>query len=731
MAVPFLFLIPAAIFSARYKKFESPRQAIQWHFILNTTTVLFLTVGFLAGWFAVNKGEWGGNPHHIIGVTIYGGIVLQALFGIFLRQREKNKLRKLGEVGLKSMLHAWFGRGIFLLGLAQIPLGLYLYGSPLVLFIIYAALTFVIFCIWFIFEYVYSRRRPRYEQPGVGSVRGGQARSDGSSHRRNASHSGVSYTEMTETSHTAPTSTTPGTLTRTSYDGTEYVSHDSGFGNEHNHSNNPNMPVSPKMSRLNRLSQSLGNRFRRGVSSLEGRVIGGTPISLDTSTRPPTGSTANQLSGGLHAPPNNQNRPALSSIGGQIASVGALDQHHYRRNGAHSSDDPLKDSNRPSSGSRVELPGSSVPQTTTNTTTISPVSPVSSSFIQVAPIPRPQSDVSSLSSDRPGAKYAGGHLFSPLLPPIKQTPQQDVPMPPSPLGDSYLSDEGPASPPPKNKYPPLLLSNPPKVPLPMPPEPPRRSRSHHRAPSDASTQPDAVIRIPLSRNSDVINVPAGELVRNNLPPGEQPQVSVQVHLDRLGRSVTVRRVPEDEATLLRQKRQRERAAKAEERERAIDREAKRKSEGEATMATGSGSGGHTNVALGSTAAASKPAPRPVSPERSNDTNPRTSLLHRHSYSEDDGYTSEEGYAPVGVPVGSAVGSRVSGGGGAGRESVVSAGAQTDDAEAEEKIRERRRRKRREERKEGGLTSAELQGGTYYGAAGEAGGSGVTRNVEWT
>ncbi|KAF8442723.1 hypothetical protein BGX38DRAFT_1314084 [Terfezia claveryi] len=812
MSVPFLFLIPAAIFSARFKKHENPRKAIQLHFILNTVSAVFLTIGFLTGWFAVNKGEWGGNPHHIIGTTLYGGVLVQGGFGVFLRATEANKLRKLGQVGFKSMLHMWFGRGLWLLGLAQIPLGLYLYGSPLVFFIIYSALTFLLFLFYFIFEYVSNWRTAKYQMapghPPVSSVRGGEGRTSDSSpryhHGRSNSHSGISYTEMTETTHPAPTTTiTPGTFdSRASYDGqegTEFLSaHDGegGFGGGRN--NHAAMPTTPKMGRLNRLSQSLGNRFRRGVSNLEGRTIGGTtPISIDASTRPSTGNRNSGI-GGLHAPPNNTRLPP---IGGPIAPMGVLDQHAFnnhtyrRRDGRESGpNDPLKDA----SSQRVEIPGQTTTTTgtfTTNpsTSAVSPVSPVSSGIVQMPPMPRPQSDVSTLSSDRPGAKYAGGHLFSPLLPPIKAPhKQQDVAMPSSPFGDTYLSDEGPASPPPPHqppkgpKYPPLLPSQPPRVPLPIPPGPqqaatgaataPRRSRSHNRShdrvPSDTSTQPDAVIRIPLSRNSDTINIPAGQLIRNNLPPGEQPQVSVQVKLDRVGRSVTVRRLPEDEAAIVRQNRQRERAARAEERERAIEQGISAKRRSLALGGNGSGGGGGgagvsevsgaTTVSSGTLPNVLPPPPPPAgrsgpaaSTARTGSSPHRVSLPpppspHHDAYtdeSSEDDYTSDEReYAtrPQAGAGASVVDSRVSG---AGRESVVSA-APTDDAEAEEKIRERRRKKRREERKEGGLTSAELKGagGTYYGRGvgeggaglgGSGGGSGagtggsLARGMEWS
>lgn len=108
MAIPFLFLIPAAIFSARFKKDTGPRKAVQWHFLLNVTSVIFLTAGFLAGWFAVTKGEWGSNPHHLIGATLYGGVILQAVVGFFVRARESKKIRKRGQVGLRAMVSSQY-----------------------------------------------------------------------------------------------------------------------------------------------------------------------------------------------------------------------------------------------------------------------------------------------------------------------------------------------------------------------------------------------------------------------------------------------------------------------------------------------------------------------------------------------------------------------------------------------------------------------------------------------
>lgn len=55
-------------------------------------------------------------------------------------------------------VHHWFGRMIALLGLAQIPLGLTLYGSPRSLFILYALAAFALLLIYFLLCYAEGRR---------------------------------------------------------------------------------------------------------------------------------------------------------------------------------------------------------------------------------------------------------------------------------------------------------------------------------------------------------------------------------------------------------------------------------------------------------------------------------------------------------------------------------------------------------------------------------------------
>lgn len=56
-------------------------------------------------------------------------------------------------------LHHWLGWATALLGIAQIPLGLTLYGSPLSLFILYALAVFALLVTYFILSYLHERRK--------------------------------------------------------------------------------------------------------------------------------------------------------------------------------------------------------------------------------------------------------------------------------------------------------------------------------------------------------------------------------------------------------------------------------------------------------------------------------------------------------------------------------------------------------------------------------------------
>ncbi|PSR90403.1 hypothetical protein BD289DRAFT_366227 [Coniella lustricola] len=212
-AIVFLFLVPAAIFYARFYT-RRPGTAIRYHSYLQILAVLLTTVVFILGWFAVGPNRSLTNPHHGIGVAIYTIILLQVLSGWLIKSIRGRSLR--------VMLHQWLGRIVALLGMAQVPLGLALYGSPRYLFILYAVWMGILLVLYFIFSYrVYDRpeyivregrsevtRSERYEQKssggaarwlgplaavgGLGALLKGRTRERSRSRDRSRSHSRTS-----------------------------------------------------------------------------------------------------------------------------------------------------------------------------------------------------------------------------------------------------------------------------------------------------------------------------------------------------------------------------------------------------------------------------------------------------------------------------------------------------------------------------------------------------------
>ncbi len=82
----------------------------------------------------------------------------------------------------KAKIHHWIGRAIALLGLAQVPLGLTLYGSPRVLFVLYALVVFVLLVTYFILSHRHDRRGNDYDSRysyGSGSAVQERRRSSG------------------------------------------------------------------------------------------------------------------------------------------------------------------------------------------------------------------------------------------------------------------------------------------------------------------------------------------------------------------------------------------------------------------------------------------------------------------------------------------------------------------------------------------------------------------------
>ncbi|KAI0123840.1 hypothetical protein BJ170DRAFT_98213 [Xylariales sp. AK1849] len=152
--IVFLFIIPFAVMIARFYR-GRPGVGTRYHAYLQVLAVGLTTVVFILGWFAVGPNRSLTNPHHGIGVAIYTLILLQAIGGRFIRHIRKRSIR--------IMIHQWNGRAIALLGIAQVPLGLTLYGSP--------KFTFILFAIWMAFlvlmYFILSYRRERYQEENI------------------------------------------------------------------------------------------------------------------------------------------------------------------------------------------------------------------------------------------------------------------------------------------------------------------------------------------------------------------------------------------------------------------------------------------------------------------------------------------------------------------------------------------------------------------------------------
>ncbi|KAF2275805.1 uncharacterized protein EI97DRAFT_450633 [Westerdykella ornata] len=148
--ITFLLIVPAAILLARFYH-RNPRMALRYHIWLQILTVLLSTALFVLGFQAVGSERSLSNPHHGIGVALYTLILTQAFAGCVIHRREKGKERF--KVPLKLMLHQWMGRAIAMLGIVQVALGLTLYGSSKILFILYAVWCFGLLLVYFILSY--------------------------------------------------------------------------------------------------------------------------------------------------------------------------------------------------------------------------------------------------------------------------------------------------------------------------------------------------------------------------------------------------------------------------------------------------------------------------------------------------------------------------------------------------------------------------------------------------
>jgi hypothetical protein len=148
--ITFLGIVPAAILIASFYH-RNPHLALRLHIYLQILTVILATVVLVLGYFAVGPSRSLTNPHHGIGVAIYVLVLIQAMGGALVHRIEKGKMRYY--LPIKLMLHQWLGRGIALLAIAQIPIGLALYGAPLYLFILYTVAVFTLLVLYFVLTY--------------------------------------------------------------------------------------------------------------------------------------------------------------------------------------------------------------------------------------------------------------------------------------------------------------------------------------------------------------------------------------------------------------------------------------------------------------------------------------------------------------------------------------------------------------------------------------------------
>jgi hypothetical protein len=90
--ITFLFMVPAAIFIARFYHRDG-RLALRLHIWIQITVFFLATVVFVLGWFAVGPHRSLTNPHHGIGLAIYVALIFQILFGSLVHCIEKGKTR--------------------------------------------------------------------------------------------------------------------------------------------------------------------------------------------------------------------------------------------------------------------------------------------------------------------------------------------------------------------------------------------------------------------------------------------------------------------------------------------------------------------------------------------------------------------------------------------------------------------------------------------------------------
>ncbi|KAF3163100.1 hypothetical protein TWF225_002315 [Orbilia oligospora] len=168
-AVAWLFFAPVAIIIARFFKTARTGRGRIWfrlHFTIQMGTVIFMVLTFILGYYAVQPGSkyQFKNPHFQIGAAVFAAVLAQALLGIvnhfMLRPlRVRRNIQDPLKTPFSNKLHIILGWATLGLGLANIPIGMVLYGTHGRFLILFGVYVFGIILVILVLEAVRGRDR--------------------------------------------------------------------------------------------------------------------------------------------------------------------------------------------------------------------------------------------------------------------------------------------------------------------------------------------------------------------------------------------------------------------------------------------------------------------------------------------------------------------------------------------------------------------------------------------
>ncbi|KAK6539439.1 hypothetical protein TWF694_009663 [Orbilia ellipsospora] len=166
-AFAWLFFAPLAIVVARFFKTAKSGRGRIWfriHFLLQIGTVILMIITFVLGYFAVGPGSKHQfkNPHLQIGAAVFAATLAQALSGIlnhFILRPIRRHFQNPMKTPFPSKLHIVLGWTTLGLGIANIPIGMVLFGTRLRLLILFGVYVAGLLVLVFGLEAVKGRDR--------------------------------------------------------------------------------------------------------------------------------------------------------------------------------------------------------------------------------------------------------------------------------------------------------------------------------------------------------------------------------------------------------------------------------------------------------------------------------------------------------------------------------------------------------------------------------------------